>query len=151
MWFVERFCSPPGGTISSSSTGMRPSVLWCWGRQPPSLWPAAIPHLPLADWWCGSRPLRDNPTWISFFLLSQIRWKTWLLVLVKKHAETRDSHPSLGIVSSSVRVKNGGRFKIKEMTEIQIVKFKQKKKPQYLSTSRKMREVHNNVVKKMSS
>ena len=43
------------------------------------------------------------------------------------------------------------------MADIQIVKFKQKKKPmkillsKYLSTSRKMREVQNNVVKKMLS
>ena len=44
-------------------------------------------------------------------------------------AETRDSHPSSGVVSTSVRVKNGGPFGIKEMAEIQIVKFKQKKKP----------------------
>ena len=36
--------------------------------------------------------------------------------------------PSSRVVSTSVRVKNGGPFGIKEMAEIQIVKFKQKKK-----------------------
>ena len=44
-----------------------------------------------------------------------------------KHAETRDSHPSSGIVSTSVRVKNDVPFRIKEMAEIQIVKVQAKK------------------------
>ena len=35
-------------------------------------------------------------------------------------AKTRDSHPSSGVVGTSVRVKNGGPFGIKEMAEIKL-------------------------------